>query len=115
MMMLQQPPGLLNPAVNSWCCNGLLPAAPKTFWSDVIPTVGSQLIMQWCLLEHKTQVCSVMIHQNWLACLGVRLQDWDATTTDWFTNKEEDDIPLPEYKLVFLWFDKNIAVAVDQV
>jgi 30S ribosomal protein 3 len=41
--------------------------------------------------------------------------DWDATTTDWFTNKEEDDIPLPEYKLVFLWFDKNIAVAVDQV
>jgi hypothetical protein len=43
------------------------------------------------------------------------LQDWDATTTDWFTNKDEEDTPLPEYKLVFLWMDKNIAVGVDQV
>jgi hypothetical protein len=47
------------------------------------------------------------------ACLC--LQDWDATTTDWFTNKDEEDTPLPEYKLVFLWMDKNIAVGVDQV
>jgi hypothetical protein len=43
------------------------------------------------------------------------LQDWDATTTDWFSNKNEEDTPLPEYKLVFLWMDKNIAVGVDQV
>jgi 30S ribosomal protein 3 len=43
------------------------------------------------------------------------LQDWDATTTDWFSNKDEEDTPLPEYKLVFLWMDKNIAVGVDQV
>lgn len=42
-------------------------------------------------------------------------EDWDATTTDWFTNKDEEDTPLPEYKLVFLWMDKNIAVGVDQV
>lgn len=49
----------------------------------------------------------------WLHCAVA--QDWDSTTTDWFTNKEEDDIALPEYKLVFLWFEKNIAVAVDQV
>lgn len=34
---------------------------------------------------------------------------------DWFSNKKEDKTPLPEYKLNFLWQEKNIAVAVDQV
>lgn len=42
-------------------------------------------------------------------------EDWDATTIEWFSNREEDELPLPEYKLAFLWMDKNIAVAVDQV
>jgi 30S ribosomal protein 3 len=42
-------------------------------------------------------------------------EDWDQTTVDWFTNQKEQDLPLPEYKLVFLWMDSNIAVAVDQV
>eukprot|EP00775_Hariotina_reticulata_P001251 gene1251-1591_t len=42
-------------------------------------------------------------------------QDWDQTTVDWFTNQKEQDLPLPEFKLVFLWMDQNIAVAVDQV
>lgn len=34
---------------------------------------------------------------------------------DWFTSRKEEKIPLPEYKLSFLWQEKNIAVAVDQV
>eukprot|EP00879_Flechtneria_rotunda_P000956 GHRR01001089.1.p1 GENE.GHRR01001089.1~~GHRR01001089.1.p1 ORF type:complete len:343 (+),score=148.46 GHRR01001089.1:153-1181(+) len=42
-------------------------------------------------------------------------EDWDATTVEWFTNKAEQEIPLPEYKLNFIWMEKNIAVAVDQV
>ncbi len=42
--------------------------------------------------------------------------DWDSTTVDWFTaNRKGEEIPLPEYKLTFLWLEKNIAVAVDQV
>ena len=31
------------------------------------------------------------------------LQDWDQTTIDWFSNKKSGDIPLPTYKLNFLW------------
>jgi hypothetical protein len=42
-------------------------------------------------------------------------QDWDQTTIDWFNAKKSADLPLPTYKLNFLWLDKNIAVAVDQV
>lgn len=46
---------------------------------------------------------------------GMVPEDWDQTTIDWFSNKKSGDIPLPTYKLNFLWLDKNIAVAVDQV
>lgn len=46
---------------------------------------------------------------------GMIPEDWDQTTIDWFSNKKSGDIPLPTYKLNFLWLDKNIAVAVDQV
>lgn len=40
---------------------------------------------------------------------------WDSINIDWFANKKDTSIPLPEYKLNLLWMDKNIAVAVDQV
>lgn len=46
---------------------------------------------------------------------GMVPEDWDQTTIDWFSNKKGGDIPLPTFKLNFLWLDKNIAVAVDQV
>lgn len=42
-------------------------------------------------------------------------EDWDSINVDWFSNKKEDNIPLPEYKLNFIWTERNIAVAVDQV
>lgn len=42
-------------------------------------------------------------------------KDWDSVNVEWFTNKKEDNIPLPDYKLTFLWQKNNIAVAVDQV
>jgi len=42
-------------------------------------------------------------------------RDWDDSTVEWFTSRRNEDLPLPEFKLSFLWTDKNIAVAVDQV
>jgi len=42
-------------------------------------------------------------------------EDWDTINVDWFSNRKEDIIPLPEYKLNFIWTERNIAVAVDQV
>ncbi len=42
-------------------------------------------------------------------------QDWDNINIDWFSNKKEENIALPEYKLNFIWTQRNIAVAVDQV
>jgi len=42
-------------------------------------------------------------------------EDWDNINVDWFSNRREENIPLPEYKLSFVWTDRNIAVAVDQV
>jgi 30S ribosomal protein 3 len=42
-------------------------------------------------------------------------QDWSTLNVEWFSNKKEEKIPLPEYRLSFLWQEKNIAVAVDQV
>ncbi|GAX73130.1 hypothetical protein CEUSTIGMA_g583.t1 [Chlamydomonas eustigma] len=42
-------------------------------------------------------------------------EDWDTINVDWFSNRKEDNIPLPEYKLAFIWTERNIAVAVDQV
>jgi hypothetical protein len=41
--------------------------------------------------------------------------DWASVNVEWFSNKKEDNIPLPEYKLTFLWRPDNILVAVDQV
>lgn len=41
-------------------------------------------------------------------------EDWDTINIDWFSNKEEG-VPLPAFKLNFLWSEKNIAVSVDQV
>ena len=31
------------------------------------------------------------------------MQDWDTINVDWFTNRKEENIPLPEYKLNFIW------------
>eukprot|EP00967_Tisochrysis_lutea_P014833 scaffold16702_cov20-Tisochrysis_lutea.AAC.1 len=45
----------------------------------------------------------------------VQLQNWSETNVDWFTSSAEERIALPEYRLTFLWQEKNIAVAVDQV
>lgn len=42
-------------------------------------------------------------------------QDWSTLNVDWFTNKKDENVPLPEYRLTFLWQEKNIGVAVDQV
>ncbi|KAF5828352.1 plastid and cyanobacterial ribosomal protein-domain-containing protein [Dunaliella salina] len=42
-------------------------------------------------------------------------QNWSETNVDWFTSSAEERIALPEYRLTFLWQEKNIAVAVDQV
>ncbi len=42
-------------------------------------------------------------------------KDWDTVNVDWFSNKKEENIPLPDYKLTFLWQNTNISVAVDQV
>lgn len=42
--------------------------------------------------------------------------DWDATTVDWFTDtKKGEELPLPSYRLTFLWGDNNLLAAVDQV
>jgi len=42
-------------------------------------------------------------------------EDWDSTTCEWFSNDKETDTPLPEYKLTFLWLDRTLGCAVDQV
>eukprot|EP00798_Chlamydomonas_sp_ICE-L_P013192 gene13192-19025_t len=41
-------------------------------------------------------------------------EDWDSLIMDWDDNTAEE-IPLPEYRLVFLWQEKALAVAIDQV
>jgi 30S ribosomal protein 3 len=43
------------------------------------------------------------------------MQNWSDTNVDWFTSSAEEKISLPDYRLTFLWQEKNIAVAVDQV
>jgi len=48
-------------------------------------------------------------------CHAPSLQDWDSTTCDWFSSDKETDIPLPEYKLTFLWLERTLGCAVDQV
>mmetsp|Transcript_5259 Transcript_5259/g.11525 ORF Transcript_5259/g.11525 Transcript_5259/m.11525 type:complete len:320 (-) Transcript_5259:430-1389(-) len=63
--------------------------------------------------EQRAAVAKYKLTKNELANLVP--QDWDTINVDWFTNKREDNIPLPEYKLSFLWQEKNIAVSVDQV
>ncbi len=30
-------------------------------------------------------------------------QDWSTININWFSNKKEDKIPLPEFRLSFLW------------
>ena len=45
-----------------------------------------------------------------------RCQNWDKVNDEWVQmTRKEDSIPLPEYRLNFLWLETNIAVAVDQV
>lgn len=44
----------------------------------------------------------------WHTCLTAPMrpyhaQDWDTINIDWFSNKREDNIPLPEYRLNFIW------------
>lgn len=44
----------------------------------------------------------------WHTCLTAPVrpchaQDWDTINIDWFSNKREDNIPLPEYRLNFIW------------
>jgi len=46
---------------------------------------------------------------------GLLPQDWQNVKVDWFTDKKTDDLPLPGYKLNFLWLQKNLGVSVDQV
>jgi len=46
---------------------------------------------------------------------GLLPQDWQNVKVDWFTDRRTDDLPLPGYKLNFLWLQKNLGVAVDQV
>ncbi len=41
-------------------------------------------------------------------------KDWASTNVDWFSTTN-DDIPLPAYRLTFLWQEQNLAAAVDQV
>lgn len=43
------------------------------------------------------------------------LQDWDQINVDFFSNKKDENIPLPEFRLNILWMEKNLAVAIDQV
>ncbi len=43
------------------------------------------------------------------------LQDWDQINVDFFSNKRDENIPLPEFRLNILWMEKNLAVAIDQV
>jgi hypothetical protein len=50
-----------------------------------------------------------------MLCMCLCAQDWDQTTVEWFSDSKETDIALPEYKLTFLWLDKTLACAVDQV
>lgn len=50
-----------------------------------------------------------------LTCSCLQLQDWDTINIDWFTNKREEEIALPEFKLNFLWSENDIAVSVDQI
>ena len=45
----------------------------------------------------------------------MHLQDWDQINIDFFSNKKDENVPLPEYRLNVLWTDKNLAVAIDQV
>ncbi|GIL53154.1 hypothetical protein Vafri_8830 [Volvox africanus] len=42
-------------------------------------------------------------------------QDWDQINVDFFSNKKDENIPLPEFRLNVLWTEKNLAVAIDQV
>jgi hypothetical protein len=45
----------------------------------------------------------------------VDAQDWDQINIDFFSNKKDENVPLPEYRLNVLWTEKNLAVAIDQV
>lgn len=63
--------------------------------------------------EQRAQIASYKLTKTELSNLVP--EDWDTINVDWFTNRKEDNIPLPEYKLNFIWTERNIAVAVDQV
>jgi len=41
------------------------------------------------------------------------MQDWDTINVDWFTNRKEDNIPLPEYKLNFIWTVRTRMLGVE--
>lgn len=64
-------------------------------------------------VEQREAVAKYKLTKNELANLVPK--DWDTINIDWFSSRREDNIALPEYKLSFLWQEKNIAVGVDQV
>ncbi|GFR49440.1 hypothetical protein Agub_g11498 [Astrephomene gubernaculifera] len=41
--------------------------------------------------------------------------DWDQINVDFFSNKKQENIRLPEFRLNVLWTEKNLIVAIDQV
>lgn len=40
--------------------------------------------------------------------------DWDTMNIEWFSNNKNEATPLPEFRLQFLWTERNIAVSLDQ-
>ena len=63
--------------------------------------------------EQRAEIAGFKLTKTELANLVP--EDWDTINVDWFSNKKEENIPLPEYKLNFIWTERNIAVSVDQV
>ena len=70
----------------------------KTELANLVPEVrtrdgshhlhGAHMVVQQLLSPHATPTS---------------FQDWDTINVDWFTNRKEENIPLPEYKLNFIW------------
>ncbi|KAG2494069.1 hypothetical protein HYH03_007712 [Edaphochlamys debaryana] len=81
---------------------------------DFVPASGADRYAEVPLsADDKAAIAPLKLSKNELR--NLLPQDWDQINIDFFSNKRDENIPLPEYRLNVLWTDKNLAVAIDQV